>query len=139
MRLAEFCNANNMECKLRGLCRPEDPACELRELDEIFKSTRDAAYSIIQRKGATYYAIASSLVRIVEAILRDQSTVLCVSSLINNYYDIQDVCLSLPSVLDRGGLERVLQLKLEDKEISGLQNSAKILREAITSLGLDKI
>ena len=72
-------------------------------LDHIFAQTRDAAYQIIERKGATYYAVATGMIRIVEAILRDQDTVLSVSSLIENYYGINDVFLSLPSVIDRGG------------------------------------
>ncbi len=99
MRLPAYCNANGLGC--------EDPV-----LEEITRQTRDAAYQIIQRKGATYYAIASGLLRIVETILRNQSTVLTVSSLINDQYGISDVCLSLPTIIDRGGVERVLRLEL---------------------------
>ena len=72
-------------------------------LQQIFESTRDAAYQIIERKGGTSYAVAAGLIRIVEAILRDQSTVLSVSSLICDYYGIDDVYLSVPTVLGRGG------------------------------------
>ena len=70
-------------------------------LEKIYTDTRDAAYQIIERKGATYYAVAAGLVRIVEAILRDQHTVLSVSSLIHDYYGIDDVYLSLPAVIGR--------------------------------------
>ncbi len=80
MRLAEYCAANNMGCRQE-------------RLDEIFKQTRDAAYEIISRKGSTYYAIASGLMRIVEAILRDQATVISVSTYIEDYYGIKDVYL----------------------------------------------
>jgi len=73
--------------------------------------------------------------RIVEAILRDQDTVLSVSSLIDDYYDINDVFLSLPSVIDRGGVERILRLKLNDSEISGLQKSAGVLQDLARKLG----
>ena len=70
-------------------------------LEKIYTDTRDAAYQIIERKGATFYAVAAGLVRIVEAILRDQHTVLSVSSLIHDYYGIDDVYLSLPAVIGR--------------------------------------
>jgi L-lactate dehydrogenase len=105
-------------------------------MDNILERTRHAAYEIIQRKGATYYGIASSLLRIVETILRDQSTVLTVSSLIQNQYGISDVCLSLPTIIDRGGVEKVLNLDLDAEELAGLQHSASILTEIIGQLNL---
>jgi len=123
MRLSDYCAANNM-------------GCTEATLNDIFRQTRDAAYEIIQRKGATYYAIGSSLLRIVEAILRDQSTVLSVSSYIENYYDIEDVYLSLPCVVDRGGVERMLRLALSQDEIMGLRNSANLLKSLIKDLGI---
>jgi L-lactate dehydrogenase len=104
---------------------------EQAELDAIFRQTRDAAYAIIERKGATYYAVAAALLRIVEAILRDQRTVLSVSSLVDGRYGIRDVCLSLPSVIGRGGVEEVLKLPLTTEEEQALQASARIVRKAI--------
>jgi L-lactate dehydrogenase len=101
----------------------------------IVDDTRQAAYHIIERKGATYYAVAAGLLRIVEAILRDQATVLSVSSLVPGYYGIADVCLSLPSVVERGGISRVLHLTLDDQETVALQRSAAVLRQTIESLG----
>jgi len=124
MQLNDYCFANNM-------------GCGVAELSDIFERTRDAAYHIIERKGATFYAIASGLVRILEAILRDQSTVLSVSSLISNYYDLDNVCFSLPTVIDRGGIERVIKLKLSDEERTGLIKSARVLKETIRQLGLN--
>jgi L-lactate dehydrogenase len=123
MRLPAFCDINGYNCN--------DPA-----LEKIFEQTRNAAYEIIQRKGATYYAVASGLLRITEAILRDQNTVLSVSSLIDEYYGVGDVCLSLPSIVDRGGVERVLRLDLDPVEIDGLRRSAQVLKETIRSIGL---
>lgn len=103
----------------------------VREKDEaIFRDTRDAAYRIIERKGATYYAVAAGLVRIVESILRDQRSVLTVSSLIDGAYGIRDVCLSLPAVLGRGGVERLLDLELAEEELAALRRSAELLRAA---------
>jgi len=122
MRLPVFCQQNNL-------------ACQDEVLADIFRQTRDAAYQIIQRKGATYYAIAVGLTRIAQAIIRDQNTVLSVSSLIDEYYGLQDVCFSLPSVIDRGGVERIIHLDLSADELQGLQASAQILSQMNRSLG----
>jgi L-lactate dehydrogenase len=73
----------------------------------------------------------------LEAVLRDQSTVLSVSSLIHDYYDLNDVCFSLPTVIDRGGIQKVIKLKLADEEKIGLINSANVLKNMIKQLGLE--
>jgi L-lactate dehydrogenase len=104
--------------------------------EKIFEQTRDAAYQIIERKGATFYGIGMGLVRICEAILRGQHTVLSVSTLINNYYGIDDVYLSLPCVIGRDGVQKFLHLPLDNKEIAGLQKSANVLKETIKTLGI---
>jgi L-lactate dehydrogenase len=72
----------------------------------------------IERKGATYYAVAARLLRITQSILRHQNTVLSVSSLIENYHSISDLHLSLPTVVDRGGIRQVLRLELDEAEIA---------------------
>lgn len=118
MRLPAFCAAQN---------RPYDPAA----MEEIFRQTRDAAYRIIERKGATYYAIGAGLLRLVEAILRNQRTVLSVSSRIQGYYGISDVAFSLPTVIDRGGVVQPLFLELDERELAGLRRSADILANTI--------
>lgn len=123
MRLPEFCQAQNL---------PYDP----RAMEEIFVQTRDAAYRIIESKGATYYAVAAGLMRITQAILRNQSTVLSASSLINDYYGIGDVCFSLPTVIDRGGVENVLRLELNPEEVEKLRHSAEVLKATISNLQL---
>ena len=124
MRLPEFCQAQHL---------PFDA----KAMEEIFLQTRDAAYRIIERKGATYYAVAAGLMRITQAILRDQSTVLSVSSLIQDYYEMSDVCFSLPTVVDRGGIEKVLRLELSSDELTRLRHSAEVLRRTIRELNLD--
>ncbi len=98
--------------------------------EEIFRHTRDAAYEIIERKGATYYAVAAGLLRIVEAIVRDQRTVLSVSTLVrpaHGYAGVRDVYLSVPCVVDRGGVAGVLTLGLADDEAAALRHSADVL------------
>ncbi|MGD8819370.1 MAG: L-lactate dehydrogenase [Anaerolineae bacterium] len=103
--------------------------CELGAQDRrsLFTRTKNAAYEIIQRKGATYYAVAVGLLRIVESILRDQHTVLTVSSLVPGHYGIQDVYLSLPAVIGRHGVEHVLHLPLSEEERQNLLESASVL------------
>ena len=101
---------------------------------EIFDKTRRAAYQIIERKGATYYAVASGLVRIIEAIVRDQDTVLYVSSLLQGAYGLNDVCLSLPTVINRSGIDRVLELELAPEEREALEKSADVLRSYLRQL-----
>jgi L-lactate dehydrogenase len=123
MRLPEFCKAQNIPYNSHAM-------------EELFLQTRDAAYRIIECKGATYYAVATGLMRITQAIVRNQRTVLSVSSLINDYYGISDVCFSLPTVIDRGGVEKVLRLELSPEEIEKLRHSAAVLRTTISSLEL---
>lgn len=123
MRLKEFAAAHGQNY---------DP----KVMDEIFRHTRDAAYLIIERKGATYYAVAAGLMRITEAILRNQNTVLSVSSLIEDYYGIGDLCLSLPTVVNRSGIEKVLRVELSDAELASLRHSADVLRQTISKLGM---
>jgi len=128
--------ANIAGMRLKDFCCLQDIKYDQARMDEIFVQTRDAAYQIIQRKGATFYAIGAGLMRIVEAILRDQSTVLSVSSLIDQYYGIDDVYLSLPAVVDRGGIEALLKLELDEMEIVGLRRSADVLKSTIAQLDL---
>ncbi|HEY4723527.1 MAG TPA: L-lactate dehydrogenase, partial [Anaerolineae bacterium] len=123
MRLADFCCQHEINY---------DQAL----MDEIFKQTRDAAYQIIERKGATYYAIGAGLTRIVETILRDQSTVLSISTLIDNYYGIEDVYLSLPAVVDKRGVDRILRLALSETEVVGLKKSADVLKSTLAQIDL---
>jgi L-lactate dehydrogenase len=110
-------------CKLLGIaCSPEGMAA-LRK--KVYRSTRDAAFEIIDRKGATSYGIATALVRIAAAILRDEKTILTVSSFQGPIHGLGDICLSLPSVIGRDGRERVIEQPLEVAELSLLRQSAE--------------
>ena len=125
MRLAEYSRLNG---------KPLDDA--LRE--KIAKDTRRAAYEIIHRKGATYYAIAAGLVRIIEAIVRDENSVLTVSGVANGTHGLNDIAISLPSVINRQGIANTLDLPLSDDEEAGVNRSAQIIHDAIGSLNLDE-
>ncbi len=130
-------SANIAGMRLPQFCKAQGIADDRQAMENIFLQTRDAAYRIIERKGATYYAVAAGLMRITQAILRDQSTVLSISSLINDFHGLTDVCFSLPTVIDRGGVEQVLHLELNKEEIETLCHSASVLKTTIKSLGLD--
>ncbi len=95
---------------------------------------RNVAYTIIERKGATYYAVALAVRRIVEAILRDESSILTVSSLLNGQYDLEDVCLSLPSIVSARGIERVVSIGLDTEETQLLRKSGAALKQILSEL-----
>lgn len=127
--------ANIAGMRLPQYCAVNELGCADETLNAIFEQTRDAAYHIIERKGATYYGIASGLTRICEAIIRDQGTVLSVSSYLDEpYYGIEDVCLSLPTIVDLDGVERIIRLDLNEEEVVGLQKSAGVLKNIISQL-----
>ena len=131
MGLRDYCPGNCAEyCE--DCCKDFDQAV----YEKIFSETKNAAYEIIKRKGATYYAIGNGLLRIVEAVLRGQDSVYCVSTLISNYYGIDDVYLSLPSVIGHNGIKRTMYLKLNDKEKQGVQQSAEVLHNILHQIGL---
>lgn len=101
---------------------------------EIVREVRQSAYHIIGYKGATYYAIGLALLRIVGAILRNENSVLTVSSLLDGEFGIQDVCLSVPCLVGSDGVVRILEGRLEPEEESALRASADILRDNIRQL-----
>ncbi len=104
--------------------------------DRIFTQVKTAAYEIIRRKGATSYAVGLAVTQIVQAILRDQQRVLTVSCLIPGLYGIEEVYLSLPAVVNRQGVGRIVQLALSPSEEQQLKHSAQVLRQAIEELKL---
>ncbi|MBW2147613.1 MAG: L-lactate dehydrogenase [Deltaproteobacteria bacterium] len=106
------------------------------EMEEIFERVRTAAYDIIDRKGATYYAIALGLVQLAGGILRDENAVFTVSSLIQDFYGVNGVCLSVPSIVNRNGIRQVLKIPLDDSEMEKLKSSASVLKEILASLDI---
>jgi len=102
--------------------------------EEITNRVRDSAYHIVDYKGSTYYAIGLALTRISGAILRNEHSILTVSLLLQGEYDIDDVCLSVPCVVGRAGVERIIMARLSKDEQAALKTSARVLREV-----LDKI
>jgi L-lactate dehydrogenase len=107
----------------------------VRDRTEIIEDVRGAAQQIIAGKGATNYAIGLACAQILEAIAADSSRVLPVSTLVNGLFDLSDVCMSLPCIVNRVGVEPPLPIPLNDAERAGLQNSGQVIREAIRQIG----
>lgn len=128
--------ANIAGTRLTDYCTVCHQDCDGIPTDEIFGQVRDAAYVVIERKGATYYAVGLSVASIVESILRDQRSVLPVSSLMQGQYGLEDVCLSLPTVVGRDGVIQVLELQLDEEEVTGLRRSAALLQKVARSVGV---
>jgi L-lactate dehydrogenase len=116
---------------LKGYCTSVG---EYLDFDDLLRRVRHAAPEIIRHKGYTSFAIASCVTRICEAILRDEHTVLPVSTMLKGQYGISDVYLSLPCVVSRRGVERVIELPLDEEERAGLRASAEVLQRSLISL-----
>ena len=104
--------------------------------DRIARDVVESAYRIIAGKGATNYAVALASSRIIESILKDERSVLPVSSLLDDYYGISDVCLSVPTVVGRGGASRQLEVPMSAGELTSLRGSAATLKQVARRLGL---
>ena len=99
----------NHFCELRGHYNHAD------SMRRIYESVRDSAYQIIARKGATYYGIAMAVGRIAECIVLDQESVLPVSVVLEGQYGLDGLCLSIPSIVGKNGLEKILEIPLRPR------------------------
>ncbi len=117
----------------KGVGKHGPLTAELRE--QIAHEVVESAYKIIEGKGATNYAIALAGTRIVETILNDEHGVLPVSSLLDDYYGISDVCLSVPTVVSASGVGERLAVPLSTDELDGLRRSAEAVREVARRFG----
>ena len=104
-------------------------------LECVFLQVRGAAAQIIEKKKASYYAIGLALVCIVEAVLRDQHTVMTVCSPFSGQYGVRDIALSMPSIVGKRGVERVLDMPLSDTELVAFHASAQTLKDSLQGIG----
>jgi L-lactate dehydrogenase len=117
-----------------SLSRFAEPADEPDHID-VARRVRRAAYAIIEGKGYTSFGVATAIVRICEAIVRDEHAILPVSTFLTGQFGIDGLYLSLPCVLGSQGIERVLEPELSAEEREALLKSADVLRAAASSLG----
>jgi L-lactate dehydrogenase len=114
------------------LCKKCDDG--FAERKKIEQEVKQSAYHIIDYKGATYYAVGLALVRITEAVLRNQRSVLTVSTLLQGEYGISDVMLSVPALIARQGVEQIIIGNLAEEEHRRLNGSAVVIRDAIDNV-----
>jgi L-lactate dehydrogenase len=101
------------------------------KLNKLFESVRDAAYTIINLKGATYYGVGTAATRITKAILNDESAVLPLSVYMDGQYGINDVFIGTPAVIGRNGIEQIIELPLSDDEAKSMKASSDELKKII--------
>ncbi len=118
----------NEFCELRGHFNHEEA------MKKLYESVRDSAYEIIKRKGATYYGVAISVAHIASCIVNNTHTMLPLSTELDGEYGVNGIALSVPSIVGRDGIEKVLEIKLSDNEQKQLLSSAKIIKEIIKDL-----
>lgn len=116
-------------CKISGKYSGES-------LQKTYEGVRDSAYTIIENKGATYYAIAMAVQRIAECIVRDENSVLPVSSFVKGHYGLNEVCMGLPTVLGKNGVKTILDIPLSKDEESLLHSSADKLKDVLSQINL---
>lgn len=118
-------------CELHGHYNHEES--ERRIADEV----KNSAYEIIEKKRATYYGIAMSVRRICTAIMRDEDCVLPVSSLMVGEYGLNDLCISVPTVVGRNGVVTRVPVSLSEEENAEFQKSAAALKAIVDEAGLN--
>ena len=104
------------------------------DIPEIEKYVRESGSKVISRKGATFYAIASTVCYIVKAILNGSNTAMTVSSMMHGEYGVDDVCLSTLNIIGRNGVVGKINSKLPEEEIAKLQHSADVLKATISQV-----
>lgn len=103
-----------------------------KDLLNIEDGVRKKAYDIINRKGATYYGVATCLARITRAILRDEDAVLPVGAYVNGEYGVKDLYLGTPAVINANGIDKVIEVPLDDRERAAMAKSAETLKKTAT-------
>jgi L-lactate dehydrogenase len=119
---------------LKEFCRVQEIPFTEEVQERIDREVREAAYAIIEGKGATYYGIGSAIARIINVLLRDERAILTVCTRMEDVEGVKDVTLSLPHLVGGEGNLATLPLPLDDEECAALEASAKLIREAIDEL-----
>lgn len=119
---------------VEDICAHSEGGFKLEEMQQLSMEVRDAAQKIIEAKRATYYGIGMSLVRIARAVLSDENSVLTVSARLRGEYDEQDIYAGVPCIVNRNGVDRVLELSLTEEEKKQFSGSCQILRESYEEL-----
>ena len=134
--LAVWSSANVSGIDLDHYCELCGHYNHLDSMNQLYEGVRDSAYEIIEKKGATYYGIAMAVRRISECIVRNEHSILPVSSLIEGHYGIDGLCMGVPTIVGSHGVEKVLDIPLSPEEQQKLLASAETLKGVISTLDL---
>ena len=115
-------------CEMRGHYHHEEAT------EEIAEKVKNSAYEIIKRKHATYYGVAMAVKRICEVIVRDEKSILPVSSMMHGEFGIEDAVLSMPAIVGKEGIEAKIPISLSKEEEAELVQSSKILKKIIEEI-----
>jgi len=135
--LAVWSGANVSGLDLDDFCRLRGQELHEQGRERIYREIRDSANEIIKRKGATYYGIAMAVGRIAACIVKDEHAVLPISVALEGEYGLDRVALSIPSIVGKNGLEKILEIPLGEAERTALKGSARQLKEVIIGLNLN--
>ena len=133
--IAAWSSANVSGVPLRNFYEMRGRHKYEKAAERIADTVKNSAYEIIARKKATYYGIAMSVRRICEAIVRDEKSILPISSRMHGEYGIDDVVLSMPAIVGKDGLESLVPIDLNEEEQRNLKESADTLKEVLADIG----
>lgn len=125
--LAAWSNANISGVRLSDFCEMCGHFMHEESENRIYEKVRNSAYEIIERKRATYYGIAMAVKRICECIIRNEQSILPVSSMMHGIYGMKDIVISMPAIVGKDGVENVIPISLDEEEKMQLKRSADIL------------
>lgn len=129
--IAAWSSANVSGIPLNNFCEMRGHFNHDEAMKRIAADVKNSAYEIIAKKRATYFGVAMAVKRICEAIIRDEKSILSVSSMMHGEYGIKDIALSMPAIVGRDGIETHVPIQLNDNEIKRLQESAKTLQDIL--------
>ena len=116
----------NKFCEMRGHFNHDEA------MKRIAENVKNSAYEIIEKKKATYYGVAMAVKRICEAIVRDEKSILPISSLMKGDFGIEGISLSMPAIVGKDGVECLVPIQLNEEEISKLRQSAQTLKNTLS-------
>ncbi len=134
--LAVWSSANVSGIELDKYCAHCGYVSHAENRKKLADDVKNSAYEIIARKGATYYGIAAATTRICESIVRDEHSIMPVSTLVNGHYGLNDVYISVPSLIGAHGVEDIIDIHLSPEEANALIDSAATLKHAIKEIGM---
>ncbi|MBO5293322.1 MAG: L-lactate dehydrogenase [Lachnospiraceae bacterium] len=134
--IAAWSSANVSGIPLNDFCEMRGHFQHEKAMKDIAEQVKNSAYEIIQRKKATYYGVAMAVRRICEVIVRDEKSILPVSTVMRGEHGIDGVVLSMPCIVGREGIETKVPIPLSEKEEEQLRESAEVLKTIVDRLDI---